>query len=204
MKSSPATADLLERLDLPAAPLSSLGAYLRWDHDRLGLLFHRAVERALAQRWASARADWWLYGEGLRRHFRVEEELLFPLIEQLPRRGGKRITAPLRLEHREIPALVAEMAQPFRDEDLPRLIELGADLALLLVRHERLEEEHVYRECAALLDADRESDLLGRALDLELDLDLDLALALGLALGRSAEAVPAPGWRKGEWPCKRD
>jgi hemerythrin superfamily protein len=154
--------DLLEPLDLPPQPptAAGLGAYLRWDHVRLALLFQRAVDRARLDRWASARQSWALYSEGITRHLRIEEDVVFPVLEREYANGTLRVTAPLRLQHREIVAGAAEIAEAIGAQDAPRLLEQADALSALLIGHERLEEEGVYPKCDHLLTAEERARML--------------------------------------------
>ena len=156
------TSDLLEPLDLPPQPLAAagVGAYLRWDHLRLSLVFQRAIERARTGRWESARQAWAVYAEGMRRHLRLEEELVFPVLERKYSNGAPRITTPLRLQHHEIGTMVAETAEAIAAQDASRLVELADELLALLIGHERLEEEGVYPQCDHLLTAEQRALLL--------------------------------------------
>jgi hypothetical protein len=156
------TSDLFEPLDLPPQPpaAAGIGSYLRWDHLRLSLVFQRAIERARTGRWESARQAWDLYGEGLRRHLRLEEEFVFPVLERKYSNGAPRITTPLRLQHHEILAMVAEIAEVVAAQDASRLVDLADELSALLIGHERLEEEGVYPQCDHLLTAEQRALML--------------------------------------------
>ncbi len=146
------TGDLLEPFDRTAPPpAAGIAAYMLWDHARLASMLGRAVDRARAGEWDSARTVWAMYAEGLQRHVRIEEEIVYPVIERKYANGHPRITTPLRLQHKQLSALLDELGRGFRLENGPAVAQAGDDLSTLLLGHEQMEEEAVYPECDQIL-----------------------------------------------------
>jgi len=87
----------------------SVADFMSHDHDRLDALFEefRQTKTRDLQR---AQRLWDEFRSGLERHIAWEEDLLFPAFEA---RTGMHATGPtvvMRMEHRQIQALLAEIA----------------------------------------------------------------------------------------------
>jgi hemerythrin-like domain-containing protein len=125
----------------------SASAYLQADHRRLDDLMNKAREAAQAQRAAEAAASFLEFREGLMRHIKIEEGLLFPEFEAatgMPRQGGP--TGVMRLEHEEIIRLLGEIRALFDAPapDLHAFESLRGALVALLREHNDKEERVLY------------------------------------------------------------
>src|SRR5262245_9518428 len=79
----------------------SITRYLSWDHDRLDGLLGEVTRHVEDGHFVQASSIFSTFDQGLRRHIRLEEELLFPLFEcRTGMRNGP--TAVMRNEHRQI------------------------------------------------------------------------------------------------------
>lgn len=116
---------------------------------------HRRVQEVLAQMQQtsdSATADRMrLLGDLKRelvRHAAVEEYVLYPAFGQNP--ANKRTTADLFTEHGEVKTLLYELELTPRSD--VRWIQKAGDLAKLLERHQRREEEDIFPRHRASLN----------------------------------------------------
>jgi iron-sulfur cluster repair protein YtfE (RIC family) len=121
----------------------SITRYLSWDHDRLDGLLSEATRRVDAGHLSDARSLFTAFDEGLRRHIRVEEELLFPLFES---RTGMRNgpTAVMRTEHRSIEAELLRMRRGLDAGDASEYATGLATLHGVLGPHNVKEEQVLY------------------------------------------------------------
>lgn len=91
--------------------LRAITEALSWDHDRLDALEASAFEARGAGAFELAARIYSAFAQGLKRHIRFEEELLFPAFEACtglsPTLGP---TAVMRSEHREIVSLLEAIA----------------------------------------------------------------------------------------------
>jgi hypothetical protein len=83
----------------PATMFKSVAAYLSWDHDRLDALLETVRNRVYNSEWATARRDHDEFARGLKRHIRLEEDILFPMLEGVAPKGH---TYAMRDEHTRI------------------------------------------------------------------------------------------------------
>jgi iron-sulfur cluster repair protein YtfE (RIC family) len=129
--------------------------YLGWDHDRLDALLVRAERELEAERPQAATECFRAFRDGLTRHIRIEEELLFPLFEA---RTGVAAgpTEVMRSEHREIERALELMERGLAAGSVERFEEGRRFLAATLVDHNAKEEHILYPTMDRLLsDSER-------------------------------------------------
>ena len=121
----------------------SVTAYLTWDHDRLGALLSEAVVLVSTGNLDAARPKFTAFLEGITRHIRLEEELLFSVFEQ---RTGL-VSGPtqvMRMEHRAIEQAIGRMRAALLENDAAGFAEHHANLIEVLGAHHRREEDILY------------------------------------------------------------
>ena len=127
----------------PPTTFESVTAYLSWDHDRLDAILRSVRARVEAGDWEAARQEYGSFADGLDRHIRLEEGILFPLFEE---RTGMTAgpTAVMRVEHCEIRGALEIMRDGLGRSDA-RLFENGlAHLFDVLPDHNVKEEQVLY------------------------------------------------------------
>jgi len=125
------------------APMSfdSISEYLSWDHDRLDAILVEVVGLVDRSDFTAARVAHAPFDEGLRRHIRIEEEILFPLFER--KTGMTRgPTTVMREEHRIIQAALDRMKEALAAGEEPAFRAALATLEATLPPH-NVKEEHV-------------------------------------------------------------
>jgi len=120
----------------------SVADFMSHDHDRLDALFEE-FRRTKTQDLGRARRLFDEFRSGLERHILWEEDVLFPAFEARTGMHEAGPTAVMRMEHRQIQALLAEMAQALEagrtDTDA-----LEQDLLQVLGVHNSKEEGILY------------------------------------------------------------
>src|SRR5262245_52370203 len=125
----------------------SVLAYLQTDHRRLDLLMERCQESMRSGEIETAAGTFREFRQGLLRHIKIEEGLLFPEFEAatgMSRVGGP--TGVMRQEHEEIIRLLG-MIQKLFDEpgaDTGRFEKLRSTLVATLSQHNAKEEMVIY------------------------------------------------------------
>jgi iron-sulfur cluster repair protein YtfE (RIC family) len=116
------------------------------DHRRLDAMLAE-VKRALAAgRLEWARARFGDFRRGLERHIEVEEEVLFPGIEQLPGAPGGGPIQVMRGEHEELRRLLVEVADHLVEGGGELRAAPMAALTALIFAHNGKEERVLYPE----------------------------------------------------------
>jgi len=143
--------------------LRGLGEALDWDHARLEALQRRTFFLHFQGQYEAALALYARFAHSLRRHIRMEEEVVLPELERrLGIDSARHPIAAVRAEHRSIERLLEEVAShpgaaSLRPEGPAR------ELRALLRRHEHREEGMVEQVLETLLDED-ENDALVAAM----------------------------------------
>lgn len=117
--------------------------FLQWDHERLDLILLDAAGLAASDDRAAAAARFAEFCTRLRRHIRMEEEILFPAFERAIGEAGP--TAQMRHEHVEIQDLLGQMVAAIgRDATAGQFPGLRKRLLSVLGHHNAKEERIVY------------------------------------------------------------
>jgi len=146
-----------------AAPAESLTEVLALDHRRLKELLTEAKQALHAGDSARAFARFAEFRDGLERHITAEEDVLFPAFEALTGISAGGPTSVMRMEHREIRKLMAEIASALEHGDGNGHAMAMAALTARLYAHDGKEERIVYPATdRAARDADALQALLHR------------------------------------------
>jgi iron-sulfur cluster repair protein YtfE (RIC family) len=115
--------------------------YLSWDHDRLETILETTRRAVEARRLPDARAIYRGFDEGLARHIRIEEELLFPVFEA---KSGiaDGPTAVMRSEHKAIQLALTMMREGLDALD-PVRFDAGLKYLQSVLPGHNAKEEHV-------------------------------------------------------------
>lgn len=138
---------ILPRRDL--APRTA-GELLSRDHERLDLLLGDSLQAANAGDTATVQRLFPAFAEGLRRHIRVEDELLAPAIRNADAGDDDPVTTMLR-EHEDIQAQLELIEDMLADASASELATYLALLSGTLAKHEVREEERVFPAWDAVL-----------------------------------------------------
>lgn len=87
---------------------------------------------------------WRSFDASLRRHFAMEEEVLFPAIEDATGMHGPGPTMVMRMEHGQMRALLDQMEAAAASGDLDAVIDHGDTLLMLIQQHNVKEEGMLY------------------------------------------------------------
>lgn len=137
--------------------------YLCWHHGRLDALLDSVDADVAAGRLGQARDSFDAYDAGMRRHMRIEEELLFPVFEA--RTGvASGPTEGLRSEHRDIERALGIMGEGLRLASLERFGEGRRFLDSTLPDHHHREERILYPTLDRLLSETERGAVVERML----------------------------------------
>ncbi|MBM4181720.1 MAG: hemerythrin domain-containing protein [Betaproteobacteria bacterium] len=138
--------------------MSTLGTYLTHDHHACDDLFAAAENAVAAGDWPHAQQEFERFDAGMRRHFSMEEDVLFPAFEARTGMSGGP-TFVMREEHRQMNNLLAEMVAALARRDSQAYLGQSETLLMLMRQHNMKEENILYPMSDQAL-ADRQSELL--------------------------------------------
>ena len=123
-----------------AALVQALGEWFVQDHRDCDNLWV-AVEEGASLDLASLQVALGAFDNQLRRHLRLEEDVLFPAIERATGMGGMGPTEMMRQEHTQMRRLLDAMAN---SDDMDLILEQGDTLMMLIAQHNSKEEGVLY------------------------------------------------------------
>lgn len=138
---------------------ATITQFLADDHNRCDDLFAAAENAVSVRDWASAAAHFQAFLEAMRRHFAMEEDILFPAFETRAGSGGGP-TFVMRGEHREMNGLLDEMGAALERREQDAYLNLSETLLMLMRQHNLKEENILYPMTDHALAGER-SELLG-------------------------------------------
>ncbi len=129
--------------------------YLGDDHTHCDDLF-AAAENAVAEKhWDDARTQFQTFHAAMRRHFAMEEDVLFPAFEaRTGMVGGP--TYIMRGEHEQMLGLMDNMRAALAREDYHAYMSLSETLLMLMRQHNMKEENILYPMADQALAAERD------------------------------------------------
>ena len=123
-------------------------AFFSADHRECDTLWTRVENAVDAKDEAQIRATWTAFDTAMRRHFSMEEEVLFPAVESamgMPAGGGP--TAVMRDEHDQMRGVLDAMNQALESGNVNDVLDHGDTLLILVQQHNVKEETVLYPMC---------------------------------------------------------
>lgn len=140
--------------------MSTIGSYLSDDHNACDDLFAAAENAVAVKDWTKAREHFDRFHASMRRHFAMEEDVLFPAFEARTGMSGGP-TFVMRAEHQQMNGLLGEMNSALSQRDAKTYLGLSETLLMLMRQHNMKEENILYPMSDQAL-ADEQADLLDR------------------------------------------
>lgn len=140
--------------------MDTISNYMTDDHHRCDELFAQAEMAASGQDWAAIAADLQAFLDSMHRHFKMEEEVLFPAFEE---RTGMSMgpTQVMRMEHGQMRELFQAMADAVQKQDKDEFLGQAETLLVMMQQHNMKEEQILYRMADQMLAGELE-DVLQR------------------------------------------
>lgn len=111
------------------------------DHRRLELALESSVAHVHTGHWDTVADRFAVFRRGIELHIAIEEELLFPAVED----GAETpLTAILRKGHRDLGVFFDELADALEARDVDEYCRVASSMGGLLERHDKKEEEELY------------------------------------------------------------
>jgi len=140
--------------------MDTISSYMESEHQTCDEFFIDS-ERAVSQQdWGQAQEGFDAFHRAIRHHFAMEEEVLFPAVEEIAG-SGMGPTQVMRMEHEQMRGLFAEMEQALAARDADAFLGAAETLLVLMQQHNAKEEQIVYPMSDQLL-ASRLADVLAR------------------------------------------
>jgi len=120
--------------------------YMKNEHRECDSLFAKAEEAIAANNWEEANTQFLAFANETLKHFKSEEEELFPAFEKATGMANGP-TQVMRYEHEQVRGLIGNMAEAIEKEDRDAALSLCESLMILLQQHNMKEEQMLYAMC---------------------------------------------------------
>jgi hemerythrin-like domain-containing protein len=102
----------------------------------------------------TARPAWQKYETSMRRHFAMEEEVLFPAFDARSGMGGGGPVAMMKMEHQQMRGLLDQIGDAIEAGDSQEALDVGDTLLMLIQQHNVKEEGMLYPMAENILAGD--------------------------------------------------
>ncbi len=114
------------------------------DHARCDELWARVESSVEANDTKRALGNWRAFDAATRRHLAMEEEVIFPALDEATGMRGRGPVAVMRHEHAQMRALLDHMGVLADGRDLRGVLDQGDSLMMLIQQHNAKEEGVLY------------------------------------------------------------
>jgi len=130
-----------------------ISSYMRNEHRTCDDLFATAEKSVIDGDFEKAEEQFLLFSNETLRHFKKEEESLFPTFEELTgsTEGPTRI---MKFEHEQVRGLLGKMADAVENKDSDAYLSLAESMMILLQQHNMKEEQMLYAMCDRTIPQD--------------------------------------------------
>lgn len=137
--------------------------YLQTDHRRLDGIMDNFQGAMKAGRWDDAVSDFREFVLGLRKHIRIEEEILFPVFEEKTGMVDAGPTFVMKMEHKEINELLDRITSAASAHDGQTARDAAGALIGVLTDHNMKEEHILYPESDAFISDSERAQIIKKA-----------------------------------------
>jgi hemerythrin-like domain-containing protein len=132
---------------------------MRAEHRECDEIFAAAEKSVIDGNFEQAEEQFLLFANDTLRHFKREEESLFPTFEEISgsTEGPTRI---MRHEHEQVRGLIGKMAESVENRDADAYLSMAESMMILLQQHNMKEEQMLYAMCDRMIPQDLKESTL--------------------------------------------
>ena len=123
---------------------SGLAAFFAQDHRDCDARWADVEELLDTSDVETALPAWHKFDASMRRHFNMEEQVLFPAFDSRSGMGGGGPTAMMRMEHQQMRGLLDQIGAAMDISDAQEAMDVGDTLLMLVQQHNVKEEGMLY------------------------------------------------------------
>ncbi|SFV67741.1 putative protein [hydrothermal vent metagenome] len=133
--------------------------YMRDEHRECDELFADAEKSVIDGDFGEAEKKFLLFANETLKHFKKEEESLFPTFEEISgsTEGPTRI---MKFEHEQVRGLIGKMAEAIENKETDAYLSLAESMMILLQQHNMKEEQMLYAMCDRVIPQDKKEETL--------------------------------------------
>jgi len=120
--------------------------YMKAQHRECDEIFTAAEKSVIDGNFEQAEKQFVLFADDTLKHFKREEESLFPTFEELTG-NSEGPTQVMRYEHEQIRGLIGNMAKAIEEKDTDAFLSVAESMMIMLQQHNMKEEQMLYAMC---------------------------------------------------------
>jgi len=134
-------------------------SYMRNEHRACDDIFVQAEKEVIEGNFPQAIEKFEAFADETLRHFKKEEESLFPTFEGITgnTEGPTRV---MKFEHEQVRGLMGKMAEALSNEDKDAYLSLAESMMILLQQHNMKEEQMLYAMCDRMMPSEVKEETL--------------------------------------------
>ena len=136
-----------------------ISSYMRHEHRECDELFSTAEKSVIDGNFEEAEKQFLLFADETLRHFKKEEETLFPTFEEISG-STEGPTMVMRHEHEQVRGLIGKMAGAIESKDMDAYLSMAESMMILLQQHNMKEEQMLYAMCDRMIPQDKKEKTL--------------------------------------------
>jgi iron-sulfur cluster repair protein YtfE (RIC family) len=135
--------------------MTTIAEFMANDHQACDVKFADAETAALSGDWSKAETAFNVFRDEMARHFRMEEDVLFPALSSSGGPAGP--VHVMLMEHAQIKELLKQMGAAVERKDAQQYGGLSETLLMMMQQHNHKEENILYPITDQILAAQRET-----------------------------------------------
>jgi iron-sulfur cluster repair protein YtfE (RIC family) len=135
--------------------MQTIAEFMSADHHACDEAFAIAEQAALSNNWSDAETAYNKFRTELAKHFRMEEDKLFPMLISVGGPAGP--VQIMRMEHEQMNTLIEQMTGAMVQQDAQGYGGLSETLLIVMQQHNLKEEQMLYPIADHFLAAQRET-----------------------------------------------
>jgi len=144
-----------------------ISQFMTQEHRDCDTTFAKAEQLAADGKWEEAEQAFLEFSNDVLKHFKREEEELFPAFEaQTGSAEGP--TQVMRYEHEQVRGLIGKLAEAIESQDRDAYLSLCESMMILLQQHNMKEEQMLYAMCDRILPPELKTETLEKMKAVEL------------------------------------
>jgi len=144
-----------------------ISQFMTQEHRDCDTGFAKAEQLVADGKWEEAEQAFMEFANDTLRHFKREEEELFPAFEaQTGSAEGP--TQVMRYEHEQVKGLIGKLAEAVESQDRDAYLSLCESMMILLQQHNMKEEQMLYAMCDRVLPPELKTETLDKMKAVEL------------------------------------
>ena len=132
---------------------------MKTEHRECDETFAAAEKSVIDGDFETAEKQFLLFSNETLKHFKKEEELLFPTFEEISG-SSEGPTKIMRYEHVQVRGLMGKMAEAVENKDTDAYLSIAESMMILLQQHNMKEEQMLYAMCDRVIPQERKESTL--------------------------------------------